>query len=310
MKKIKRLVIFLCVISCMTMLCSCGNKSKIKAGFNYDKDELVSTTVSYIYAFDQAIKNDKNKSAGTSSENAQLTTDYLKEYFEGQYPEKKVAKPYISAMDEFKEQLDENGEFLWFDTKSDDDAGKIESVDISTMDMKDVEYSITEDSTSVTLTINTHFEKRDVEVVATYEYDSNYGIRMTSMAYNPAFTKSEIMVKAALNTLLGIGTVFAVLILLSLIIGLFKYVSNIESFFKKKAEKKKNKTSAKTADKTTDSGKQTGETNTDTSDEGELSDDEELVAVIAAAVAAYEGTTSTDRFVVRSIKRVQGKKKW
>ena len=75
MKKIKRLVIFLCVISCMTMLCSCGNKSKIKAGFNYDKDELVSTTVSYIYAFDQAIKNDKNKSAGTSSENAQLTKD-------------------------------------------------------------------------------------------------------------------------------------------------------------------------------------------------------------------------------------------
>ena len=146
--------------------------------------------------------------------------------------------------------------------------------------------------------------------VATYEYDSNYGIRMTSMAYNPAFTKSEIMVKAALNTLLGIGTVFAVLILLSLIIGLFKYVKYIEGFFKKMAEKKKNKTAAKTAKKTAESSKQTVETSADTSDEEELSNDEELVAVIAAAVAAYEGTTSTDGFVVRSIKRASGKKKW
>ena len=37
--------------------------------------------------------------------------------------------------------------------------------------------------------------------------------------------------------------------------------------------------------------------------EEELADDGELVAVIAAAIAAYEGSTSTDGFVVRSIKR-------
>jgi len=76
------------------------------------------------------------------------------------------------------------------------------------------------------------------------------------------------------------------------------------------AEKKKNKTAAKTAKKTAESSKQTVEASADTSDEEELSNDEELVAVIAAAVAAYEGTTSTDGFVVRSIKRASGKKKW
>ena len=37
-------------------------------------------------------------------------------------------------------------------------------------------------------------------------------------------------------------------------------------------------------------------------EEQELVDDTELVAVIAAAIAAYEGT-STDGFVVRSIRR-------
>ena len=42
-------------------------------------------------------------------------------------------------------------------------------------------------------------------------------------------------------------------------------------------------------------------------EEEELADDTELVAVIAAAIAAYEGT-STDGFQVRSIKRANTKK--
>ena len=41
----------------------------------------------------------------------------------------------------------------------------------------------------------------------------------------------------------------------------------------------------------------------------EFSDDAELVAVIAAAIAAYEGTGSTDGFVVRSIRK-SNKSKW
>ena len=40
----------------------------------------------------------------------------------------------------------------------------------------------------------------------------------------------------------------------------------------------------------------------------ELSDDLELVAVIAAAIAASEGVASTDGFVVRSIKRANTNK--
>ena len=42
--------------------------------------------------------------------------------------------------------------------------------------------------------------------------------------------------------------------------------------------------------------------------EEELADDQELVAVIAAAVAAYEGT-SADGFVVRSIRKSK-KRNW
>ena len=41
----------------------------------------------------------------------------------------------------------------------------------------------------------------------------------------------------------------------------------------------------------------------------DVSDDTELIAVIAAAIAAAEGKTSTNGLVVRSIKRVQ-KSNW
>ena len=43
------------------------------------------------------------------------------------------------------------------------------------------------------------------------------------------------------------------------------------------------------------------------SEKEELSDDLELVAVISAAVAAYEGSGSTDGFVVRSIRKAHKK---
>ena len=41
----------------------------------------------------------------------------------------------------------------------------------------------------------------------------------------------------------------------------------------------------------------------------DVTDDVELIAVIAAAIAASEGKTSTDGFVVRSIRKVNRRKR-
>ena len=89
---------------------------------------------------------------------------------------------------------------------------------------------------------------------------------------------------AGLNTLLGMGSVFKVLILISLIIASF-------GLFKKKPAVKKEevKQVAPVAPAV----------------EEDLTDDTELVAVIMAAIRAYEGSGagSADGFVVRSIKK-------
>ena len=89
------------------------------------------------------------------------------------------------------------------------------------------------------------------------------------------------------NTLLGMGVVFLVLIFISFIISCFGFIPKIVDSFGKK-----NKASEEAATPSESTVSTTEET----------TDDSELIAVIAAAIAASEHT-STDSFVVRSIRR-------
>lgn len=104
----------------------------------------------------------------------------------------------------------------------------------------------------------------------------------------------EILKKACLNTLLGMGTVFAVLVFISVIISLFAFIPKIQQrFTKKKGHKKapENKSVSKKAPEAPAVNAQP-----------EM-DDLELVAVITAAIAASTGV-SEDSFIVRSIRRM------
>lgn len=121
-------------------------------------------------------------------------------------------------------------------------------------------------------------------------------LQMTSCTLNLDQTRGQLMTRAALNTLLGMGTVFVVLILISLIISAFGVIPKIqESFAPKKAEITPVPAPAPAAPVVEE-------------EEEDLSDDMELVAVIAAAIASYEGT-SVEGFQVRSIRRA-GTKNW
>ena len=98
------------------------------------------------------------------------------------------------------------------------------------------------------------------------------------------------MTNAGLNTLMGMGIVFAVLILISLIISGFKVFSYIEN-------KSKEKQAAGAP-----AVKEAPAAPAPVVTAAPAQDDLELAAVIAAAIAASTGT-STEDFVVRSIKR-------
>ncbi len=117
-----------------------------------------------------------------------------------------------------------------------------------------------------------------------------------SITTNVSYSLGELMKMAALNTVIGMGTVFIVLILISLIISCFALISKAQG--KQKKEAQTASVSAVSAPVVEQISKRE-----------DLSDDTELVAVIAAAIAAYEGTGSTDGFVVRSIRK-SNKSRW
>ena len=123
-------------------------------------------------------------------------------------------------------------------------------------------------------------------------YLSNEGLP-TDVGVTVNKTTGEKLENAGLNTLLGMGMAFAVLIIISLIISLFPLISG--------TGRKKKESDKEIAQKAMDN------TITQIADKEDLSSDAELVAVIAAAIAAYEGSASTDGFTVRSIRKVNSK---
>ena len=96
---------------------------------------------------------------------------------------------------------------------------------------------------------------------------------------------------AGLNTLMGMGVVFLVLILISFVISAFGLINKAEE--RKKANVPAAPAPAASVEEP----------------EEDLTDDLELVAVIAAAIAASENT-NPDGLVVRSIRKVSSRNQW
>lgn len=150
------------------------------------------------------------------------------------------------------------------------------------------DFTITKAQDTITLEQIANFTERDVCVtfVFTYNYETKQ-LEQTDVNADLVYSLGEKMAKAAMNTLMGMGTVFAVLILICLIIYCFRFISVIQ----KKFEKQETVPEVKEV-----------VTQIEQKEEQQLTDDLELVAVISAAIAASTGT-SADGFVVRSIRR-------
>jgi len=119
--------------------------------------------------------------------------------------------------------------------------------------------------------------------------------KIKSITTSAEYTIQENMTKAGLNTLLGMGTTFVILIFLSIVISLFKFLPGAGG-----AKAKQDKKSAPVDNAVSQIAEREELAAADsTEDEGEL------IAVITAAIAAYESASggSGDGFVVRSIRR-------
>lgn len=132
------------------------------------------------------------------------------------------------------------------------------------------------------------------EVVFSNDYIT---MRLESASLNPVSSMGQLMGRAALNTVIGMGTVFAVLILISFVISCFRFISKAQDAA---AKRKKEKAGGGESE---DTGVDNAVAQIAAQEATDGADPSELIAVIAAAIAASQGAASTDGFVVRSVIR-------
>ncbi len=149
------------------------------------------------------------------------------------------------------------------------------------------DFEIEKTGKTVTATQVLDCADRDMKII--YVLSARNG-EISSINVELVYTLGETMQKAGLNTIMGLLTVFTMLVLISLIISCFRFIPMLQEKFSGKGKKEEEKKAASPAPAAA------------AAPAAAQTDDTELVAVIAAAIAASTGT-STDDFVVRSIKR-------
>ena len=165
--------------------------------------------------------------------------------------------------------------------------GSVGDIDVMNININSASARIDGDQIIVDVEVIGEKKNATAEVI----FSNDRFLVLESAALNPESTMGELMKKAALNTLIGMGTVFTVLILISLIIAAFGIIPKIQDKMTKKNS---------VVQIGVDNGVEQITVREEIADQA---DDLELVAVIAAAIAASEGAASTDGFVVRSIRR-------
>ncbi len=161
--------------------------------------------------------------------------------------------------------------------------GSVPELGNISIDFEQATVKVGNDDAIVTVPITGDIHNGSFEVI----YDKN--LHATSFTTNVNLSFNEAMHNASVNTAIGMGTVFTMLIIIMIIIFILGAVFSGKNKNEKPVEKKDS------VDKAIDA----------IVAREELSDDSELVAVIAAAIASYEGSGNTDGFVVRSIKRIK-----
>lgn len=197
-QNMKRMLLVLCMAVCFFALSACGSAS----------EEAVEPI---------------------SPEIEQTMSDGAKSYLEqfASYSDEDLAAQLKQA-EKQKNTVIESAISSW--TSSKDDLGKMGEIQSVTVERADDD--------SYTAVVQASFEKRDLTFSLTAEESvSSYGgtsLVPTELSFVVNYSFGEKMEKAALNTLMGMGTVFLVLIFISLIISSFKKVNEIEANVKAK----------------------------------------------------------------------------
>lgn len=272
-KRLRTYLSLLCMLACVFSLTACGDEKSDKVTYSDESAEIfVSLMKQNGYAVEDVaadIQTEAESVADSIIMNMiEQDRDELSELYKDDETYDAIAQSYLEATEELGDYVEDSLYNLTFDIS---------------------------DENVLTVAGAFEFEERDLNF--------NYSADLMAGTYDITFERElsigEILEKAGLNTLLGMGTVFLVLILISFIISLFKLFSGVgtSSSEKKPAAPAATATPAPTATSTVPA------TST-----APLPAEIELAIVMATAIAAAEEETGSDGYKVRSIKRVKNSK--
>lgn len=295
-QNMKRALLVLCMAVCFFTLSACGKKEDVTAEpiSQTIVDTMKSGAENYLREFD-------------SYDDATIASELKR-------VEKQKNSVMVSALSSWKNIKGDLGKMA-------SGAGAILSEEVE---------RVGEDSYRIKVRVS--YEKKEMEFtlsakeVTGSNYSGGMALMPTELIFAPNYTTGEKLAKAGMNTLMGMGTVFAVLIFISLIISSLKGVNTWEANFRAKKEAKENEArelaeSAAPApaapvlqvaipnavpvvpEPSISEVCSEPEVQESAALESEnLVDDRELVAVITAAIAAVQ-SVPVEGLVVRSIRR-------
>lgn len=162
---------------------------------------------------------------------------------------------------------------------------------------------VTAEDNGYSCMVRADFSNRELEYKIFLDDEGN----VTSISFTPEYTVKEKMTKAVMNTLMGMGTVFIVLIFIIFLISLFKYINIFEQKFRRREEPAAIISEPIPAEHPQPAAPLAVSDAAAEAVSEDITENLELIAVITAAIAAAEGTAAKG-LVVRSIRRASAAK--
>ena len=165
----------------------------------------------------------------------------------------------------------------------------------------------------ITIHIPAKYEKYTADIMLTFDPT---GTEPKNFVINPDYSLGEKMSGALSNFVLGIIIVFVMLLFLAFVISLLKFVNPDVRKERKLAKAKKEAAErgaaaeAAAAEKAAEETAAAAEAPETASVAAAMAGDSELIAVMAAAIAAAEAEGAGGSYVVRSIRRIGTRGNW
>lgn len=273
----RKVYLFLASILCFFTLTACGSKEEA-ADAGYDATVVEQVAREAVDAWNTQAASEMDR-VSTDEKAAKYKQEILDTYDE----------MGMSITEEQEKSLDDMIAVLqgWYAVEK--EVGKYVS-----LEDKKAEFSDADDAKFVNVKLVAECEKGSMYVTVPVLKkaaldDQQMQYDMLKLKLEEIKTMGQKMAKAGLNTLMGMGLVFVLLIVISLLISAFAVFGKLE---KKKEQPKKEAADAVPVAAPAPVA------------EEELVDDTELVAVITAAIMASMGDEApADGLVVRSIRR-------